>query len=473
MDQFSPLSTDIHNSAIESLVSSTLSPFATLSQEQGQNAITLPSSNSRIPDLARHAFTTKGIVAQNTIRGSRKNDTLMGTNKADVIKGLSGNDLLIGKGKGDRLLGGDGDDRLESGKGDDQLRGGNGRDNLLGDAGDDFLDGGKGKDILTTGTGKDIVRLQAGHGGDGLETINILKDFEDGQDKLQLKKIKFSDLNIIQGTGKREKDTIIRHGETGEYLMVLQKVTWSDLTIEDFILDSKVEPKTPDPTDAFTSFSIFTTNFSSTDINDESAVASRGGASITVGSQTIYLGYRQVSQVNQDPIIMSFDRDNPERNWTSTKIEVSNADSRGYGLFWSGTDLYAVFSVDGTQGDPKDDFRRGSEDAITPWIQSYGKGGGAKVAVVARINIKTGNLQDAAYISAVLKDGKTNTLRVEDLSMTEQGNLLIHTASRFYPRNVDGSPMIKTGKTEAPFDYMVEITPDLKEVLSTKAVGVR
>ncbi|NEP76501.1 hypothetical protein, partial [Okeania sp. SIO2G5] len=108
-----------------------------------------------------------------------------------------------------------------------------------------------------------------------------------------------------------------------------------------------------------------------------------------------------------------------------------------------------------------------------PWIKSYGQGGGAKVAVVARINLKTGKLQDAAYISAVLKDGKSNTLRVEKLSLSENGNVLIQTASRFYPRNVDGSPMTKTGKTEAPFDYTVEITPDLKEVLSTTAVGVK
>lgn len=415
----------------------------------------------------------QGINAQKKLRGTRKDDTLIGSNQADILKGLSGNDTLLGKGKRDRLVGGGGDDRLEAGNGDDVLKGGNGRDVLWGEAGDDFLDGGKGKDFYTTGSGKDIVRLKSGNGGDGLETIDILKDFEDGQDKLQLKKIAFRDLNIIQGTGKRAKDTIIRHSQTGEYLLVLQGVTWSDLTIDDFITDRKVEPKSIDPADALTSFSIFNTNFSAVDTSDEDAVASQGGAAIAIGSQRIYTGYRQVSQVNQDPILISFDSENSKNNWVRTDVEVSNSDSRGYGLYSSGKDLYAVFSVDGTQGEPEDDFRRGSSDAVTPWLQSYGKGGGAKVAVIARFNPKNGTLLDAAYISAVLKDGKSNTLRIDNVRMNESGNLLVETAARFYPRNVDGTPMTKTGKTPAPFDYTVELTPDLKEVISTNAIGVR
>ena len=102
-----------------------------------------------------------------------------------------------------------------------------------------------------------------------------------------------------------------------------------------------------------------------------------------------------------------------------------------------------------------------------------GQGGGAKIAVVARLDLATGALLDAAYISAVLTNGKTNTLRVADLSVNAGGNVLIHTESRFYPRNVDGSPMTNVGDTPAPFDYTVELTPDLDQVVSTSAVGVQ
>ncbi|NEP45648.1 MAG: hypothetical protein F6K35_43140 [Okeania sp. SIO2H7] len=171
--------------------------------------------------------------------------------------------------------------------------------------------------------------------------------------------------------------------------------------------------------------------------------------------------------------MLSFDDENPNNNWQRTDYEESNADGRGYGLFWSGTDLYAVFSIDGTQGTPDQDFRRASSDASTSWLRSYGQGGGAKVAIIGRIDPVTGDLLDAAYISAVLKDGKTNTLGVTDLSVTANGNLLVRSDARFYPRNVDGSPMLNVGDTPAPFDYTVELTPDLKQVISTSAIGVQ
>ena len=72
---------------------------------------------------------------------------------------------------------------------------------------------------------------------------------------------------------------------------------------------------------------------------------------------------------------MSFDSENPGNNWVRTDYEITGADSRGYGLFWSGADLYGVFSVDGTQGTSAEDFRRASSDASTGWIRSYGSGG--------------------------------------------------------------------------------------------------
>jgi len=203
----------------------------------------------------------------------------------------------------------------------------------------------------------------------------------------------------------------------------------------------------------------------------QAAIASTGAAKVTIGSQTIYIGTQQVSSINQNPIIASFDSQNPGNNWVKTNYETTGADGRGYGLFWDGKSLYGVFSVDGTQGSPSEDFRRASSGANQQWLKSYGQGGGAKVAVLARIDPKTGNMTDAAYLSAVLSSGKSNSLAVTGISTNSKGNLVVKAQSYFAPRRPDGKAMTQTGSGGSPFDYNVEITRDLKTVVSTSAKG--
>jgi hypothetical protein len=142
------------------------------------------------------------------------------------------------------------------------------------------------------------------------------------------------------------------------------------------------------------------------------------------------------------------------------------------GLFWNGSDLYAVFTVDGTQGTPDQDFRRASGSAEQGWLRSYGQGGGGKIAVLGRIDPKTGDLMAAAHLSAILSSGNSNSFTVEDILVSSSGNLVVRAAIAFGPRNPDGSRMrqLDTTKT-SPFDYTLEITPDLKRVVSTSAQG--
>lgn len=376
-------------------------------------------------------------------------NVIIGTNGIDrPIEGTAGNDWIEALDGGDRLEGGDGDD---------------------------FHFGGVGKDIHLTGSGNDIIFLRKGDGHQTTYNADVVKDFEDGKDRIQLQDVRYSDLNLIVGVGKQSRDTLIRNYATKQILLVIKYTDPADITLDDFILDPKLEAIAP--TKEWVSdtrqISPFDTKFHSIDTSDEAQVKGMGGATVTIGSQRVYIGYRQVSSVNQNPVIVSFDDQNPRNNWERSDYEVTNADSKGYGLFWSGTDLYAVFGVDGTQGSPSEDYRRASADATTPWLRTYGQGGGAKVAIVGRIDLATGELLDAAYISAVLKDNKSNTLSVNDLSLNDQGNLLVRADSRFYPRKVDGSPMVNVGDTPAPFDYTVELTPDLKRVVSTSAVGVQ
>ncbi|MBE9101101.1 Calx-beta domain-containing protein [Vacuolonema iberomarrocanum] len=203
----------------------------------------------------------------------------------------------------------------------------------------------------------------------------------------------------------------------------------------------------------------------------EAAIADLDGPSITIGTQTLYIGTWQRSSNNQDPIIASFDSANPENNWIRTDYEQTGADGRGYGLFWDGTSLYGVFSVDGTQGSSNEDFRDAARDATQGWLRSYGRGGGAKIGVVARIDPLTGDMQEAAHFSALLSSGNSNSLVIKDMTTNSSGNLVIRADSWFSPRNPDGSAMTQVGSGGSPHDYTIEVQSDLRRVVSTSAVG--
>ncbi|HEY9888153.1 MAG TPA: hypothetical protein V6D02_07110, partial [Candidatus Obscuribacterales bacterium] len=205
--------------------------------------------------------------------------------------------------------------------------------------------------------------------------------------------------------------------------------------------------------------------------SSEAEIAATGAARITVGTQTIYIGTNQVSSLNQNPIVASFDSANPANNWVRTDYEVTGADGRGLGIAWDGASLYAVFSVDGTQGDPSQDFRRAANDAEQGWLRSYGAGGGAKVSVLGRVNPANGELLDAAYLSAILSNGNSNSLSVSSIGVNSSGNLVIDAQSFFSPRRPNGTALTQITPGSSPFAYTVEITPDLKRIVSTSAPG--
>ena len=206
---------------------------------------------------------------------------------------------------------------------------------------------------------------------------------------------------------------------------------------------------------------------------NEQAIAATGAANLTIGTQTIYVGTWQASGNNQNPIIASFDSQNPDNNWVKTDYESTGADGRGLGLFWDGTNLFAAFTTDGTQGNSSQDWRRATgATGQFSWLNSYGMGGGTKISVVGRIDPATGDLTDAAYLSAVLANGRTNAFTVTDLSVNGSGNLVVDATSRFHPRNPNGSRMtIVDTSVPQPFDYTIELTPDLDTVVSTSAPG--
>lgn len=432
-----------------------------------------------------------GDFGNDTLRGGAGGDTLVGAADDDLIQGRQGENFLFGNQGNDTLYAGSGDDSLYGGQGDDWLLAEAGNHLLSGDFGNDTLDSGSGSDTLIGGEGANTFVLRPGMGNSELAQADLIVDYTPNQDSLALFEGLTSErLEFLAGEGEFAGDTVIRDRTSGDFLAILNDISdpavQLDINIDadepdllDFGFDldndpdlgladddTPNDPLSPLPAAISSSAVQFTPN------SDEATIAASNAQRLTLGSQTIYIGFWQESGNNQDPIIASFDSENPDNNWVRTDYESTGADGRGFGLFWDGSNLYGVFSTDGTQGTPSEDWRRASGDATQNWLRSYGAGGGAKISVLGRIDPATGDLVDAAYLSAVLSSGNSNTLTVTDITSNDAGNLVVSAESFFSPRNPNGSALTQVDTSlSSPFDYTVEITPDLSQVVSTSAVG--
>ncbi len=135
--------------------------------------------------------TIADTYGRNELRGGAGNDhiTTGHGSKGSILNGGSGDDTLISGAGSDTLIGGSGLDTLSGGRGNDTLRGMRGRDVLDGGEGNDTLNGGLGHDRLTGGTGSDVFIFNAAEKGH-----DVITDFEDGQDLIQLSGLGYSDL---------------------------------------------------------------------------------------------------------------------------------------------------------------------------------------------------------------------------------------------------------------------------------------
>ncbi len=205
----------------------------------------------------------------------------------------------------------------------------------------------------------------------------------------------------------------------------------------------------------------------------EAAIAATGAARLTIGSSTYYIGTRQVTSTNQNPIVAKFT--GGVLDWCREDYETTGADGRGYGLFWSGADLYAVFSTDGTQGTVAEDYRRFTGNG---WLKHYtdgspGGGGGPKVSIIIKINPATGEgiVGNGTFITARNSSNQTNSLEVRDITLNSSGQLVVQANSWFAPRKTDRTAMAQTGTGGSPYDYTIIFTPDLTTAVCASAVG--
>lgn len=194
----------------------------------------------------------------------------------------------------------------------------------------------------------------------------------------------------------------------------------------------------------------------------KSALITKQVTSISTGVTTYWVGYRQVTSTNQDPIMARFDGD--QQIWCKTDYEVTGDDSRAYGVLYEPNLnlLYAAFSSTGTQGTPDQDFRRFSTKG---WLTSYGQGGGGKVTVLARINPTDGNVTLATFISSRLSTGNSNSAVVSNFTAINNDYICLKMDGYFAPRKIDKSSMTCTGSS--PFDWRLVLRTNLSTPLSS------
>ncbi|NER35145.1 MAG: DUF4347 domain-containing protein [Oscillatoria sp. SIO1A7] len=202
--------------------------------------------NDRVGEVISFAVSSQWAGTNNDdfLTGSSQDDNLQGRNGINVLDGRGGNDFLLGGADSDFIAGGSGSDQLYGGEGFDNLNGddgddlifaGEGSDRLRGGSGNDLLFGDRGSDHLFGQAGADIFGIGIGTGGATIETADVIADFSDGEDQINLVGADFSELTIFQGSGAFALDTIIQHAPTGEYLARLANVAPSSISGNDFV----------------------------------------------------------------------------------------------------------------------------------------------------------------------------------------------------------------------------------------------
>jgi Ca2+-binding RTX toxin-like protein len=164
--------------------------------------------------------------------GGGGNDVLRLGSGHDIGYGDADDDRIFGKGGDDTIYGGTGADYIEGGNGRDFLSGGDHDDVLRGDASLDTLDGGQGDDTLYGGIGRDTFVFQNGDAG-----RDVIKDWEDGSDWLDLTSFGFGDfatevLSLATNVG----DLNMRIDLSADMRVVIENFRVEDFDASDVIL---------------------------------------------------------------------------------------------------------------------------------------------------------------------------------------------------------------------------------------------
>lgn len=195
----------------------------------------------------------------------------------------------------------------------------------------------------------------------------------------------------------------------------------------------------------------------------EAQAQSSGAASVTVGNTTLYIGTKQVTVNNQNPIVLSYT--SGVQDWFFFH-EQTPPDSRGIGLLvdHNGTtinSLYAAFTTDGGSADSTNGIQRFTTGG---WLTSYGSGGGAYATVLLQLNPSNGTATSGTFVRSQLNNGNTNTLIPTGLGFDGSGNVVLNASAYFTP--LDTNKNLLTVSGSSPFAYTLTLSPNLSTAVS-------
>ncbi len=185
-------------------------------------------SSVYLKGVATGALSSKNFI----FNGATSNDDVFyGNADSNTLLGAAGDDILYGRQGVDNLFGGKGTDTMFGGAGNDDLFGGDSKDILYGGGGDDRLFGGSGNDLLVGGGGADIFVI------DGSSEIDRVRDFQIGQDKIDLREIPVGYSGLLFSKANGGADTRVSNKVT-DLSLYLKGVEKTELSESDFLLYS-------------------------------------------------------------------------------------------------------------------------------------------------------------------------------------------------------------------------------------------
>jgi hypothetical protein len=148
---------------------------------------------------------------------------------------------------------------------------------------------------------------------------------------------------------------------------------------------------------------------------------------------TYVVSYVQQSSNNQDAFVEKRD-DSGNVLWKVTHA-ASPADERAVLVTLDEEqNPWVVFTVDGSSYDDSYITKKFVEEGAFQNIyqNSYGKGGGPKVAIVARLNANNGRIVKASFLTARLNSGNTNNFTIESIGVN-QGKVTLDAKTAAWP----------------------------------------
>ncbi len=218
---------------------------------QGQDKIDLTGMG--ISDFSTIFSLTNNDVSNNAVITTRYNgaNTTYGTYSlqlTNINKGsLTANDFIFQTiSLDENLVGGAYSDDLFSGLGNDTIQGGAGSDRLFGEQGTDRLIGGSGSDTFIGGAGNDTIVLEYFNGSTIAQELDVVNDFVQGQDKIDLTGMGISDFSTIFSLTDNDvsNNAVITtryngaNNTYGTYSLQLTNINKGSLTANDFIFQT-------------------------------------------------------------------------------------------------------------------------------------------------------------------------------------------------------------------------------------------